>query len=87
MELWKNWMGGIAQQGKLVGGQPLMPGGRLMSKTELTDAPFAEGKEVLNGYMIMKAKDYDEAVQLSKPCPIFESNGTVEVREIAKMDS
>ena len=86
MEEWKNWVGSIAQTGKFIGGQPLQAGGRLMSKSGITDAPFAEGKEVLNGYVIIKADHYDEAVALSKGCPIFADNGTLEVREIAKMD-
>jgi len=86
MELWKNWIGSIAQAGKFTGGQPLMPGGKLMSKGGITDAPFAEGKEVLNGYVMIKADHYDEAAQLSKGCPIFDDDGTLEIREIAKMD-
>ena len=88
MESWKNWIGSIAQQGKFIAGQPLMADGRVLSQkgNHITDAPFAEGKEVLNGYLIINAADYDEAVQHSKACPIFDDNGTVEVREIAKMD-
>ena len=86
MELWKNWIGSIAQQGKFLGGQPLQAGGRLMTTGGVTDAPFAEGKEVLNGYVMINAADYDEAVSLSKGCPIFADNGSLEVREMAKMD-
>jgi len=87
MELWKNWIGSIAQTGKFVGGQPLMPGGRLMSKGGgITDAPFDEGKEVLNGYVITKADSYDEAQQQAEGCPIFDTGGTLEIREMASMD-
>jgi len=86
MELWKNWIGSIAQAGKFTGGQPLAPGGKLMSKGGITDAPFAEGKEVLNGYVMIKADHFEEAALLSKSCPIFDDDGTLEIREIAKMD-
>ena len=87
MELWKNWIGSIAQSGKFIGGQPLQAGGRLMTSGGVTDAPFAEGKEVLNGYVVIKADNYDEAVALSKGCPIFaDKGGSLEVREMAKMD-
>ncbi len=88
MESWKNWIGSIAQEGKFIGGQPLMGEGRVLSQkgAHITDAPFAEGKEVVNGYLLINAADYDEAVRFSKACPIFDDNGTVEVREIAKMD-
>lgn len=85
-EQWKNWIDTIAHAGKFTGGQPLMPGGRLMSKSGITDAPFAEGKEVLTGYIIVKADHYDEAATLSKGCPVFQDNGTLEIREIAIMN-
>ena len=88
MEDWKNWIGSIAQQGKFIGGQPLSADGRVLRQNgaHITDAPFAEGKEVVNGYLVINAADYEEAVKLSQNCPIFSDNGTVEVREIAKMD-
>ena len=87
MEEWKNWIGSIAATGKFIGGQPLQAGGRLMTNTGITDAPFAEGKEVLNGYVILKADDYKEAEQFSKGCPIFQDKGgSLEIREIAKME-
>src|SRR3954465_847817 len=78
MEQWKNWMGALAQNGKFISGQPLTPDGRFMkTQTQITDAPFAEGKEVVNGYLLIKASGYDEAVELSKGCPIFNDAGTV----------
>lgn len=87
MEKWKNWIGGIAANGKLTGGQPLTREGRLLSsRTKITDTPLAEGKEVVNGYLIVKGDTYDEAVEMSKGCPIFDDNGSVEVREIMAMD-
>ncbi len=87
MEQWKAWMGGLAEAGKFVGGQPLTPDGKTMhTVSNITDGPFVEGKEVVNGYLIIKGADYTEAVELSKGCPIFEHNGVVEVREIASME-
>jgi hypothetical protein len=87
MEQWKNWMGKLAQQGKFTGGQPLTQDGRFMrTKTKITDAPLIEGKEVVNGYLLIKANDYNEAVELSKDCPVFDGGGSVEVREIMLME-
>jgi hypothetical protein len=87
MEAWKGWIGSIAAEGKMNGGQPLTQDGKLMrSATQITDAPFAEGKEVVNGYLIIKAADYNEACRLSGGCPIFEDKGgSLEVREINTM--
>ena len=88
MENWKNWMGTLAQQGKLTGGQPLTGDGKMMTAkgSKITDGPFAEGKEVVNGYLLVKAADYNEATTLAKGCPIFTHDGTIEVREIRLMD-
>lgn len=87
MEKWTKWMNSIAEQGKLTAGQPLTMDGKLMkTKTNITDSPFIEGKEVLTGYLLIKASGYDEAVDISKGCPAFDENGSVEVREIAIMN-
>ena len=84
MTKWTTWMDKLAKDGKLVGGQPLTTDGKVVyqSGKKVTDGPFAEGKEVIGGYLLVKAADYNEAVDLSKACPIFDNGGIVEVREI-----
>jgi hypothetical protein len=49
---------------------------------KVTDGPYAEGKEIVGGYMAIKANDFKEATQIAQDCPIFDNNGAVEVREI-----
>jgi len=85
MALWQKWMDGLARQGKLVGGQPLLPHGKVLKgkAKKLTDGPFVEGKDVVGGYMLIKAVDYEDAVQLSGDCPVLNSDeASVEIREI-----
>jgi len=81
---WKTWMDELAKQGRLAGGNRLMHGGAVLSGTKKTlqDGPFAEGKEVLGGYLMVKANDFDEALELSKGCPIFNYDGSLELREV-----
>ena len=88
MENWKNWVGELAKTGKFLGGQPLTGDGKTMTgkAIKITDGPFAEGKEVANGYVLINATDYNEAVEVAKGCPIFHFDGSLEVREVAKMD-
>ncbi|GAB4236529.1 MAG: YciI family protein [Ekhidna sp.] len=79
MERWGEWMA------KVKGiGHPLHKEGKVVEKAGevITDGPFAEGKELVGGYIILDADDLDHAVALSKDCPIFEFGGTTEVREI-----
>lgn len=88
MQKWGAWMQGLAQQGKLVDGLPLGRDGKVVQKAGATinDGPFAEGNEVVGGYLIVNADSLDEAVEISKGCPIYEHEGTTEVREIMSMD-
>jgi hypothetical protein len=82
---WNTWMGSIAQQGKLIGGQPLHPQGKVLKGTskKLTDGPFIEGKDIVGGYLLIKANDMIDAVEISKGCPALNSDeGSVEIREI-----
>lgn len=56
------------------------------SQKIVTDGPFAEAKDVVGGYTLIEACDLDQAVELSKGCPIFEAEGAVEVRPVMKMN-
>ena len=85
MEKWNAWMNGLADQGKLVGGQPLLPEGTVIHGTarKTTDGPYIEGKDMVGGYLLIRATDLNDAVALSKGCPALDTpEGTVEVREI-----
>lgn len=56
--------------------------GRLVS-AEAIDGPFVELKELVGGYMIVSAKDFDEAVAVARGCPGLVRPGSgVEVLEI-----
>ena len=88
MQRWMEWMGDLGKQGKFVGAQPLNKEGKKVSgsKKMVTDGPFMEGKEMVGGYLICKANSLEEAVEISKGCPILEyETGIVEVREIQEL--
>ena len=57
------------------------------NKQVVTDGPYAETKEVIGGYWIITAKDYDEAVKLSSDCPSLEFGGRIEVREVEDLSA
>lgn len=85
MQRWNAWMNGLAEAGKLVGGQPLLPEGYVVKgpSAKTTDGPYIEGKDVVGGYLLIKAKDLKEATALTKGCPaLLSPDGTVEIREI-----
>jgi hypothetical protein len=84
---WQDWMGGIAAQGKFVGTNRLGSEGKTVkSANVIVDGPYAEVKEMVGGYLIVKALNLDEAVTLAEGCPIFATGGHVEVRNVIPMN-
>jgi hypothetical protein len=47
----------------------------------VTDGPYAEAREVLGGFLVVEADDYDAAVKLCDDSPHFEF-GTIEIRQL-----
>lgn len=88
MQRWMEWIGSLGQQGKLVSAEQLQPHGKTVAGTSkvITDGPFTEGKELVGGYLVVQAADMDEAIELSKSCPIFITDGSVEIRQLVKFD-
>lgn len=87
MQKWYAWIGQLNAKGVFVAGDPLMREGKTIQgkKPVVTDGPFAEGKELLGGYIIIKAASLEEATQLAWGFPDFDIQGSVEIREIMKM--
>jgi hypothetical protein len=50
-------------------------------KPRISDGPFIETKEVLGGYYLIEARDYDEAVARSLDHPHLQ-HGTIELRQV-----
>ena len=48
----------------------------------VSDGPYSETKEVLAGYYLIEAGNYDEAVERARNHPHLEYGGTIEVREL-----
>jgi hypothetical protein len=89
MQKWMNWLKDLGAKGHVKDqGQPLERTGKFVKGKQktVTDGPFAETKDVVGGYTLIEARDLDQAVELSKGCPIFEYEGGVEVRPVMKIN-
>ena len=83
---WQDWIGGIAAQGKFVGTNRLGFEGKVLNANGVvTDGPYAEVKEIVGGYIIVKADNIDEAMELAKGCPVLGVGGKVEVRDVMQI--
>ena len=87
MGRWQAWFGKLTAEGHLKDwGAPLQGEGKKVSAGgAITDGPYSEGKEVIGGFSIIKAKDLAEAAQIAKGCPCFETGGNVEIRPVQPM--
>jgi hypothetical protein len=83
---WMNWMGSIAAQNKIAnsGNRLSVSNAKTVRPNTVTDGPYAEIKEFINGYIVVKTENIDDAVALAKDCPILQIGGNVEVRAVVK---
>lgn len=85
---WQDWIGSIASQGKFLSTNQLgYEGKSLNAKHLITDGPYAEVKEIVGGYIIVKAENLEEAMEIAKGCPVLVyPEATVEVRPIMQIN-
>jgi hypothetical protein len=88
MKKWMDWKdtleknGHVKQFGERLDGTGKVVRGKAKA---VTDGPFVEVKDFIQGYILIEASDLDQAVELAKGCPILESDGTVEIRPFVSM--
>ncbi len=87
LQKWGAWIQQLSKTGNFKAGEPLEAEGKVIKgrKKVVTDGPYAEAKDLVGGYLLISAQNLDEAVELSRGCPIFDSDGSVEVRPIRQM--
>ena len=82
MKPYQDWIAGIAAADKLVAPPKRWDvDGRVITGSGMVnEGPYAEKKKSIGGLFLIKAKDYDEAVEIAKGCPIIKHGAIVEVR-------
>ena len=83
---------GIKKSGHYLGGEALQPVAdgddrpRRNGKVSTTDGPFAETKEQLGGFYLIKAKDLNDAIQVAVADPVGARSAAIEVRPIMEFE-
>jgi hypothetical protein len=85
VEMYQSWVAKFHSSGRYVSGEKLAEeGGKVFSlkngRPQLVDGPYTESKEVVGGYFLFRAANYEEAVELVGDCP-FLHDGKVAVRQ------
>src|SRR5712691_541669 len=87
----EGWL--LATEGWLLATEGCLPtalGARVRNsngKVTVTDGPFAEAKEVVGGFAILRAKSKEEAIQLAKDFLEVAGEGECELRQIFEADT
>lgn len=83
MQQWMSWINKIADSGQLADGNHFSKEGRLLKPNEeVVESPYVASNNSLAGYIIVLAKDINEATKIAKKCPILNGRNTsVEIRE------
>jgi hypothetical protein len=82
-----DWTNNLKQQGRLHSTAKLAEGaGRELraqgAEVIITDGPHLESKELLGGYWVIEAADYDEALALVKEHPHLALGGNLTLRAL-----
>jgi hypothetical protein len=85
---WQEWLEQLKANEQLISsGNRLQPQGNVIRPGKVvTNGPYAEIKEAIGGFFIVKAADLEMATEIAKGCPILDAPwyGSVEVRMIMR---
>ena len=85
LQKWMVWLNDLAKKGQSEpNGTRLQLSGKTVrgASKAVTDGPFAEAKDLVTGSIVIQAATIDAATEIAKGCPIFEYDGSVEVRPV-----
>jgi len=88
MKKWMDWKAALEKNGHIKQlGERLDGTGKVVrgKARVVSDGPYVEVKDSIQGYILLEAKDMDQAAELARGCPILEGDGTVEVRPVVSM--
>jgi hypothetical protein len=85
VERYQVWIDKIRSSDRYVTSEKLgEEGGKLLSvqkgRLNVVDGPYGEAKEVVGGYFVFRAANYEEAIELTRDCP-FLDDGRIEIRQ------
>ena len=86
MQQWMDWVKYISGKGQLAnGGNHFSREGRVLKpQKKMVEQPYISDNVSVAGYIIIIAKDLNDATEIAEKCPILNGENTcVEIRELA----
>jgi hypothetical protein len=84
---WMAWFKRLTEEGTAIAGNPLEREGKIVSGRNgrvVADGPFAESKEAIGGYFLLRVNSLDAAIAVAKECPGLPYGVKIEVRPVAE---
>lgn len=86
----ESWAGRLMGEGRFHDGKKLADGegvvlARVGDAVKVTDGPYGETKELVGGFHLIEADDYEHAARICRDHPELSIGGTVEIRRLDPM--
>jgi hypothetical protein len=82
------WARKLREEGRMLDGDELANTGKVVRRKGdqilVSDGPYAESKEIVGGYFLIRADDEEQAARIAGECPGLKRGGAVEVRPIVE---
>jgi hypothetical protein len=88
MKRYMDWKERLEQGGHLHDfGAPLDSSGKVLSEKGkvVSDGPYVETKDFVQGYMFIEAQDMEQAMALANDGPVLDGGGSLEIRRVVSM--
>jgi hypothetical protein len=86
MNQWYVWMGQLAQKKQLGESDSARYDGKRISGEDKKVEDITLSPEAFAGYLIVRANNLDEAVEIAKDCPHLRMGGSLEIHELLTLN-
>jgi len=87
LQKWDKWVTELRQEDLFIDGRALKNKTTAVSEGQVvTDGAFVETKELVSGYFLLKARDMDHMLEISKDFPEYDIGGQVHIREMENFE-
>jgi len=84
VEKYMAWADKLRTEDRYRAGEELQTSGKVLRKEgqRVVDGPYVETKETVGGFFLIEAKNFDDAITISRECPHLDFGGEIEIHEV-----
>lgn len=81
---WLNYINKLNVSKKLIDYSFLKKDVIILSGERVENKSYIPHKDIFSGFLIVKANNSKEVIEITKSCPVFKRNGDIQIKEIEK---